>query len=501
MQLNNFIWNTFKESDTGRSFIHTFQNLEKIYRDEAQHDRVKAIFNNINDDQESSEFKLHIENILALKRIFKEDLEIHTADSSNSETTLQLIWSAVYADQVDKEDPDYVFSVDNIPDISVALYMIDPSFFFPYYFIRSFYLVEKIFAEFNIYLPPVPKKNDMQGRFFYYLELCKSLQDFASRFDMDSAELAAFIYGFATQIIEPYKNVTELPEPRKAFFVGGGKSSKEIDVSGDFAYLDNATDEDVYNWQGNPETEPGDIIVMYCLSPRSEIHSIWRAVTPGSIDPFFHYYRNVNIGFPTKVSHIPLAEIKSDPVLSTMPLVKGNMQGINGRPISKKYYDQILHILEEKGFDTKSLPSLQDTSFDGEHLKNERDVEKQLLEPLLKNLGYSEDEWLRQMTLRMGRGEKVYPDYVIHPQTDAGDERGQWVWEAKYSIHSHSQLKTDFDQAKSYALRLRCKGIGLVSKEGIWIATNDFDFDDLIFYNWTQLKERDTLNKVYDLVK
>lgn len=65
-----------------------------------------------------------------------------------------------------------------------------------------------------------------------------------------------------------------MPQPKKAFFVGDG-----INNNGDFEYLDKANDNTVYNWQGNPDTQPGDIIVMYCLSPRSYIHSIWRAVT------------------------------------------------------------------------------------------------------------------------------------------------------------------------------------------------------------------------------
>ena len=42
--------------------------------------------------------------------------------------------------------------------------------------------------------------------------------------------------------------------------------------------------------------------------------------------------------------------MSSDAVLSQMPLVKGNMQGINGRPIKKPFYDHLLSIVGAKGW-------------------------------------------------------------------------------------------------------------------------------------------------------
>jgi hypothetical protein len=274
----------------------------------------------------------------------------------------------------------------------------------------------------------------------------------------------------------------------------GGKNN-----NGDFEYLDIINEKTIAHWNGNKETQPGDIIVMYCLTPRSYIHSIWRAITPGSFDPFFTYYGTIYIGKPLLVKKITIDELKKDSLLLEMPLVKGNMQGINGRLIQKKYYDRLVKILEEKGEDISVLPNLSDNVIDEIEINNEKDVEKYLLEPLLNKLGYFEHHWKRQLKLRMGRGEKVFPDYVIFPKDERNNESGYWVWEAKYSIMSSKQLKEDFGQAKSYALRLNCKGLGLISKEGVWLSIHDFSFEKIKFWSWKQINEHDCFNELFNI--
>ena len=59
------------------------------------------------------------------------------------------------------------------------------------------------------------------------------------------------------------------------------------------------------------------------------------------------------------------------------------MQGINGRVITKPYYDRLLALLREKGVDTSALPQLEEVEIEDVDLHNERDVELRLLEPLL----------------------------------------------------------------------------------------------------------------------
>ena len=182
-----------------------------------------------------------------------------------------------------------------------------------------------------------------------------------------------------------------------------------------------------------------------------------------------------------------------------MPLIKGNMQGINGRLILKKYYNRILQVLEEKGEDISLLPKLPDDPVYETELKNEKDVERLLLEPLLKKLGFTEPQWKKQMKLRMGRGDRVFPDYVIFPKEERNNESAYWAWEAKYSIIDSRQLKEDFGQVRSYALRLNCKGLGLISKEGVWLSTPDFSFKNIKYWSWKQISANDHFNEIFDI--
>jgi len=98
--------------------------------------------------------------------------------------------------------------------------------------------------------------------------------------------MPSFLYDFAPNVLrldddEP----AELPAARRAWFVGGG-----IRANGDFDYLDAVEASSKTFWQGNKDTLPGDIVVMYCLSPRSSVHSVWRALRNGTTEPFRGFY-------------------------------------------------------------------------------------------------------------------------------------------------------------------------------------------------------------------
>ena len=73
-------------------------------------------------------------------------------------------------------------------------------------------------------------------------------------------------------------------------------------------------------------------------------------------------------------------------------------------------------------FYIKILPKLTEEYIDLPILKNEKDVEKNLLEPLLIKIGYKKDDWIRQMKIRMGRGHRIYPDYAIFPHEERNNE-------------------------------------------------------------------------------
>lgn len=72
---------------------------------------------------------------------------------------------------------------------------------------------------------------------------------------------------------------SKLPEPSAAFVIGAPPDADE--------WLSRGCKENSFAWQGNPETQPGDVILLYQWTPTSAFTSIWQATAPGFIDPLF----------------------------------------------------------------------------------------------------------------------------------------------------------------------------------------------------------------------
>jgi hypothetical protein len=335
----------------------------------------------------------------------------------------------------------------------------------------------------------------------FYFELCQAAKEIHNYIDCDGIDICILFNFFGKQAVK--RQTPEMKEPSMAYFIGGGIGSKKNgdgdEVHWDFESLDNAKENTTYNWQGNAYAHPGDIFVMYCLAPRSYIHSIWQATDYGFVDPFFYFYNNTYIGNPRIIPPITLNELRSDKVLKEMPLVRRSMQGINGVKIEKKYYDRIIELLKEKGYAVENLPQLPNIIYSTEDIKDEHDVEIKLIEPLLTRLDFTTQDYSRQLRVKIGRNEKIIPDYVCHPVFKNNDWSCQWIWESKYSIANSKELERDFLQAKSYALRLNAKGLSLAAKEGAWVTTDFSDYEKLKFFPWGDLENHvtfDALRKI-----
>ena len=379
----------------------------------------------------------------------------------------------------------------SIPNFSVTLFAESQQFAFPYLYPVHFFRVQEICETFGIMLPSLPQKTKYEDKCLYYLKLCKVFHEFRLQHGLSPQEFCVFFYSFAQHFIS--KPLTdEVPRPLKSSLVGGNAQE-------DHQYLQTLTPSSLHYWQGNTETKPDDIVLMYELAPYSHISSIWRAVSPGYDDPFRFWPGVVWLGQPVTIPPVSLEELKADPVWSQKGLVKANMQGVSGRGCSREEYAALLNILQQKGFDISRLPALPELAGRPEiPLTCERDVEKYLLEPFLSQLGLTEKDWLRQMPLRMGRGIRYYPDYVIHAETERGNERGAFICEAKFRISSEKQRREAFAQAKSYVLRLECRGLLLASCEGIWLsfARDDYAFEKMEFFDWQELTAPDMLHAV-----
>ena len=368
-----------------------------------------------------------------------------------------------------------------------------PNAFIPYFFPGCYHILTSISEMFDLELPKTPRERDYKGRFQHFFEICKQLDRARKSMQWSTAELCAFLYDFAPKSVGGLHWLWKrLPEPNAVFVIGSSP------VEPRFAQA--LAIKSAICWQGHPDTQPGDIILLYHWSPESRFASVWRAMAPGFIDPFFVSYRCVYIGSAILIDGPTFQDLKADSVWSSHSLVKTRMLKMDGQEIKPSEYARIIEILSQKGSNVSQLPSLG-AYFERDILslaiETERDVERCLLEPLLERLGWRKEQYVRQMPLRMGRGHTVYPDYAILPKFTPGHERAHWIVEAKKSIPTKKQLQTDCAQASSYALRLNASGFMLVAREGVWIAQKDDDFNSIQFYCWKDMQNQDTFASLY----
>lgn len=390
-----------------------------------------------------------------------------------------------------EEFEDEIFS--NIEGVSLAFYDLFPDYFAPFLFRTKFDRFATICHSFNVPIPVVPGKTQKRDRALYYLALNDALQEFRNRHRLTPPELVAFLYDFAPRVLAAERD-SELPPPSRVWFTMGG-----INDNGDFEFLDQADENSTARWQGSLDTRRGDIILMWCVAPRSHLHSIWRALDDGFADPFFYFYSSMRIGQCVKLPPVPFRELMIHAVLGSNKSVRAHFQGAGGKPFPLEDYIVLLELLAAKGFDPSGLPLPPPQAFAfGERLENERDVEIQLVEPLLTHLGYCANDWLRQMPLRMGRGERNYPDYAVEPNTRRGEETARFLVETKYEIATKRQLEDAFIQGKSYALRLQASAFLLAAKEGLWLyRRNDgFSAERHLHWTWHDIEHPDRFHEV-----
>jgi len=493
MILNKFLWNIYKDSQQGKEAINLFTNGEPI-----------EILNKYyqNSQFENTDFVEAIEDLLSYldKPLLPDVLEVEQAKYLFDE----IINNGVV---LKYDDNEYIELNDKntgflgfIPVISTWLFFEYPDFFKPYFWVNNFKILTQISDTFKFELPPVPLKKHRDQRIKYYWQLCEVFMEFQAANEMSASEFCAFLYDFAPNYINQNSNEIHyrLPQPTQVWMVGGNKGG------GDLQFLDGYKEGEESFWQGNVDTKRGDIIVMYCLAPYSYIHSIWRATQDGIADPFFHYYSNIYIGNRIKIEPISLNELKTDEHFSKHPLIKKNLQGVSGYLLNSMDYERILHLLRKKGENTEHLPTIYTPSFSSnQSLKIEKDVESVLLEPFLISLGYTEKDWIRQLPVRMGRGERYFPDYVFLINKEKGFETASMLIEAKFSINSNRELEEAFKQVYSYGLRLSAKILVIVDKDAIWIyekRTGNFDRTRYLKKYWKELEQNDVFLSIKKLI-
>ncbi len=386
-----------------------------------------------------------------------------------------------------------------LPWLSFGLHLAHPDIFLPYGFVGKYYLVPKIAETFGIALPPVPAKKDYLARWLYFGQLCLAFQEFRGLQGMNIPELLSFMYDFSISFVDS-ENPDDLPAPRNAWLLlGGGEKD------GDYGWLEEAAPDAQSHWQGNLDMRRGDVCVMYVRSPISAIHSLWRAVEDGYEDPFFHYKHAVQIGNPLRLPNLQFRDLAVDSVFSENKYMKANLQGASGKALTYSEYEHLLKILALRGEMPSKLPHFpeqEDVKLTA--LANERDVEIHLIEPLLKRAGLETADWVRQLSVRVGRGERVYPDYAIGVTGKAPELRVRALVEAKYRAAGEKDWREAFFQAKAYGMRLGARVIITAAADGLRLYKrryDDFDFLQGQHYLWSELQEGENLRQLSQLLR
>ncbi|MEE1076458.1 MAG: hypothetical protein UHY68_04255 [Acutalibacteraceae bacterium] len=490
MKINSFLWNNYL-NNSGKETVKLFENLLDF-------DFLSKNYSTLHKDLIKVCEYFDFNDLSECLQTFFEysDSFLYSVNCKNPtiSTTMKSLFTFLKEDEVDTDSEKFNLFITFIECYTLGLSLKLPNLFIPWFFQYSFNLFELICDYFEIELDfsKIPAKSDYTGRFMYYGDICEALQKFRKNNSLSPAELCAFLYDYAPKLILSEKSIIEeiTEEPRNAYFIGSPK---------DDDFFESLNADSISFWQSHPDTQVGDALIMYVRTPVSQIKYIWRAVTPGFIDPFFWYYRCTYIGNPIKIEGMTIKELKSDPVTKNEPIVRKNMQGVNGTPIRPSVYNHILDIC--KTDNKENLPYIKYALGlkNDKEISNEHDVEVILLEPMLEKLGYKKEHWCRQMVTKMGRREREIPDYVIFPIHTPGKERGKIVLEAKHTIPNNKQLEYDRRQVASYGKALLSEYVVLVSKEGIYLYYKYDNFDNYIYNcSWIELQEnKDCFNKLY----
>ena len=521
--MNKNIWNLYKNSERGKNAIDAFllqksiiieiDDLEKIQNEIEK--KLKSIFQYCHkyigylseENYFINDFYCTLENTYVDDLLIKEDESVSIFFDRLIDN-FELGWISV--DENGKlfklkdkkpfvKQKDYKAICTFIPNISLVLYYRNPEIFTPILFYERFNVFMKILDALEIPIPPLPAKTDKRGRLLFYNDLNSEILRFAKENNLTPEETCACIYDFALMLIEEDKNTeTDLPEPTNIWFTGGSKEDYET-------FLKEPKQGAKSVWTCNENTKRGDIIVMYVRTPYSFIQSIWRADIDGIYTPFNYHNGRTEVTNGIVFPPITLNEIKNDSYFFQLPIVRKNLQGINGVQFSATDYKELQRLLTAKGFDISVLPQLYNPDLQIiETLKNEKDVEEKLLIPILEKLGYSETDWTRQLSQKAGRNEKAIPDFVFFPKGEIHFQNAPMIIEAKYDMSSNIERTKTYNQALSYARIMKSSIFGICDKDRLIIykeKNGGFDrFKPILEKHWQSLNEPEAFSKLKNLI-
>ena len=345
--MNKNLWNYYKQSEDGKKAIDIFNpeteniwdNIEKIIELLKQWD--------INENLQNLLDRVVLYNINLIERGFVKEDDIFSREFFEHLITTYDIKYFHIDDNDSIEWREDIISqnkfrakASTIHALSLFLYSYD-SFFTPILLSDRFDLFQKSCDALGIELPPIPHTTNYKEYLMYYYDICVVLNAFQQENELSDAELCACIYDYGMRVLQETTIETELPQPTNIWLTGGGSGKN------DFAFLDslgNSPEAKSSIWACNEKTRRGDIVIMYCTSPRSYIHSVWRAGSTGIFSPFDYYHCRTTIQEGIRLPEITFNDLKNDEYFSNLPIVRKNLQGINGVAFSAKDYSELLRL-------------------------------------------------------------------------------------------------------------------------------------------------------------
>jgi hypothetical protein len=508
--MNRQLWDMYKSSDRGHEMINLFSfysdkdiemfehKLESLFNRFSKETDIDNFFNwiyltNVNimnkkvgiqENENVKDFYLRFIEIFDIC-IFDEDENGNLNKSLNPRNLV-----------IHKQEYRKICAIIN--SISINMYLMYPQFFFPILNNERFDILVRNCDTLEIDLPNIPSRYDKKSLVMYYYDICESLNTFSKEYDLSAEELSSCVYDFATMLQNDSEIKKILPEPTNVWFTGASNSDYK-------STFQNLTPETVKSWACNEATKKGDIIVIYCLSPQSYIHSIWRANSDGVVNPFSYYYSRATVTNPIKIPQITYAELKNDQYWSNVPIVRKNLQGINGIQLTVKDYNELLRLISSKGFNTSLLPKLYSPDIEiYDNLILEKDVEEKLLIPLLLELGYTNEDWKRQLSQKAGRGLKAIPDFVFFPKGEKHFQNAPFVLEVKFHMNSSNERMNAFNQVLSYCKMMSAELLGLCDKERLFVYRRKngvFDrFNPIFEKHWGNIKNPETFAELKRII-
>lgn len=481
MKFNKYLWGLYKNSPDGKAVISKFADrkewIDEVRLFERYNLKIRKSFN--------IEILCEIlEDLWCYKVSEYEGLEIKSLEDAEN-LYVEVISTGLYMENEELlRLGDFDRMLEFVPFLSMGLNRLFGEYFFPYIYIDEFNQLTRLADYFEVELPSIPKKSAYRDRCMYYWELCKVFYQFRIENNLSPCEFGAFMYDYVPKLLMNGDN-REMPKPSAVWFIGGLIQGYGTHWTTEF-------------WQSNKDTRRGDILIHYETSPVSAITCLWIAQTDGVVDPFFHYYSNTYIGDRIEIPHISLKELKADVYFSNHSLVRKNFQGVNGWRATGMDYSELLRMIKAKDYDISILPQIYTPSLpDNITIENEKDVEKNLLEPLLNSMGWFEyKHYIRQLPIHAGRGHRIFPDYALHYENKPDEEKAKVLIEVKYHMKNYQDVETAFLQAFSYAKLLMSSIIVLCDKDSILVYGNKNGFSRNSYkkYYWEDLKNPDTFN-------